>query len=122
MRVRNAERPRERHPVTTRWLFLAAFIVTMASVGNAMVVEQMGDNVQSNRETAEQTQRTADKTQRQVDHVEQFVTKLETPSPEERAQNEAVSKAVATVPSIKAILCEQFPEATACQATRRQER
>jgi len=51
-----------------------------------------------------------------TNHVEKFVKQLEEdPTQEEVAQNQAVSQAVAQVPQIKSILCEQFPEASNCK-------
>jgi hypothetical protein len=51
-----------------------------------------------------------------VDHLDSFVEDLEgPPSPTEQQENEAISEAVRQVPEIRAILCEQFPQATACQ-------
>lgn len=51
----------------------------------------------------------------QVDHLEEFVEELEDMSPEEVAQSETTLRAVQLVPEILQVLCEVFPEATACQ-------
>lgn len=101
--------------ISTRWLGLAAFILVVAAIGLVIATQRMSKNVKDNRRTAESNTETLAVLQKQVDHVERFVDQLETPTPEEQAQNAAVSKAVSEVPEIKSILCEQFPRASACQ-------
>lgn len=105
-----------RKSVNIRILYLASFVLFVVVIGLAMVVQNVDHNVESNRRTAEKTDQTSQRTQVQIDHLEQFVNKLEAPpSASEAAQNQAVSEAVALVPQIRNILCEQFPKATNCQ-------
>lgn len=52
-----------------------------------------------------------------VEELRAFVRRIEDEAGSEtsRAQDEAIQEAVAEVPKIKSILCEAFPDATACQ-------
>jgi hypothetical protein len=59
---------------------------------------------------------TIDTTADNASEVKDYVDELRDVTPDEQARNDAVTKAVQEVPSIKAILCspEAFPEAEAC--------
>lgn len=92
-----------------RWLVPVLFVIGVAVIGLILVVRQVSDNVdrldQKVTVVGEQTQ-----------EVKSFVDELKAPpSAEEQRQNQAVSEAVRLVPEIRSILCEQFPQASACQ-------
>lgn len=88
--------------VSARLLALAAFAVTVVVSGVGLMVQNLNRDV--------------DDVSKNVDHMEKFVETLEAPpTANEAARNKAISDAVKQVPQIRSILCEQFPEATACK-------
>jgi hypothetical protein len=54
-------------------------------------------------------------TKETVEYLQEFVDDVSAPSDEELALNAAIAAAVALVPRIKDILCEQFPDASSCR-------
>lgn len=85
---------------------LFALVITVA--GLSWVTTKNSRNV-------DDIEKIVNEVQPDVQHINEFVETLEQPqSEEERAQNEAISRAVQMVPQIKAILCEEFPEADEC--------
>lgn len=80
-------------------LFIVVVVLAL-SVYNTIVVGNSDDNI--------------DHLTVQVDRVEEFVDELEEQTPEESERNRAITEAVNQVPQIRSILCEAFPEASAC--------
>lgn len=90
---------------------MVVFIVVVAVVviaGLAVLVERNSSNI--------------DKIDMQLQTVEEevhdltlFVAELKEETPDEQAENAAISNAIRQVPEIKSILCEAFPNATACR-------
>jgi hypothetical protein len=88
---------------------LIAFILVVAIVGLAVLVQR-------NSGTVDDLQRQLTDVQAQVQNLEDFVAELQAPpTTEQQAQDEAISNAVRTIPEIRSILCEAFPDATACR-------
>lgn len=52
----------------------------------------------------------------QVEDLKGFVDDLREVTPDEASRDQAITNAVHQVPEIRAILCEAFPGASACQA------
>jgi predicted PurR-regulated permease PerM len=84
------------------------FVLLVVVIGLAYVVHRNSQNI-------ENLDKGVHEVQESVDHVEDFVNELEQAPPEEVERNAAISEAVRQVPQIKSILCEQFPNATACR-------
>ena len=98
----------QRSAAIVRWLALIAFILVVAVAGLAVLVQRNSRNVDKLRGQLSTVQA-------QVQHLEDFVDELQAPpTTEEQAQDEAISNAVRQVPDIKSILCEAFPNASAC--------
>lgn len=97
--------------LNVRLLGLVVTVMLVIIVGLATMVQGINHSVDDVKESTRATNGS-------VNHLERFVSRLETPSEAEIAQNRAVSQAVAQVPQIKGILCEQFPKASNCQETR----
>jgi cell division protein FtsB len=98
----------QRSAAVVRWLALIAFILVVAIAGLAVLVQRNSSNV-------DELQGQLATVQAQVQHLEDFVNELQAPpTTEEQAQDAAISNAVRQVPDIKSILCEAFPQATAC--------
>jgi uncharacterized protein HemX len=70
--------------------------------------------VQKRNQQIEQISDSAEHINERVDELNRFVDQLQAPNEEEEAQQQAISRAVRLVPEIKSILCEEFPEASAC--------
>lgn len=90
-----------------RILPVVVFVVAVVVVGLAVLVQGNDDNIDKLNESVSSVEGSTMR-------VERFVDELETETPSEAAQNAAVTAAVQQVPEIRAILCEQFPDATAC--------
>lgn len=101
--------------VAIRWILLAAFVVVVAAIGLAIVLSNVDKNVDNNTDAISDLKTETAEVRDLVIHVEAFVDRLEEPSDEDREQNAAINRAVALVPEIKDILCEQFPEVARCQ-------
>lgn len=103
-----------------RWVLLRvlpAMVVVAAVVviGLAVLVQNNDDNIDNLGDEVTELEDSVSEIDRSTRRVETFVDDLETETPEEVAQNAAVTRAVQQVPAIRDILCEQFPTATACQ-------
>lgn len=99
--------PRDRF-ILTRAVPLVVSVLFVVVVGLAVLVQRNSRNVEDLTDATTHVQSSTHR-------VEDFVDELETETPEEAAQNAAVTAAVQLVPQIKDILCQAFPEATACQ-------
>lgn len=110
--VRIAERGRQQDQAVrlTKFLIFFAFLAVMAVVGLIIVVQGTNKNV-------ERLGDSSDEIRTSVGHLEEFVEELEADDPEAEAQEAAINRAVAAVPSIVEILCspEAFADAAACQ-------
>lgn len=95
-----------------KWaMIVIIFLLAYTSVMLNRVDGNTDKNANATEANAEATQ---DLTESVAD-LQRFVDQLEEVTPEEAARNDAITAAVNQVPSIKSILCEAFPEATACQ-------
>ena len=94
--------------VNTRFIIFMVVVVAAVLVGFAILVQRNSGNI-------DRLQGNVEDLQGQVRELNDFVDELREETPDEIAQNQAVSDAVRQVPEIKAILCEQFPLATACR-------
>lgn len=83
-----------------RLLPLVLFVTCMVVVALAILIQRNNENIE--------------KVSASVEHLEDFVADLEEETPDEQARSQAITEAVRQVPEIRGILCEQFPEATAC--------
>lgn len=94
--------------VYIKWLLMIVFVLMVATIVLATVVTRNSRNV-------DRMSASVDEVKVSVTHLEDFVDELETNTPEEQARNQAITRAVHEVPRIKDILCETFPEASACR-------
>lgn len=81
-------------------LFILTIGLLVNSQRNSSNIDKLDDNVAEIRQTV-----------RRLDHV---ASDIEDQTPEEQAQNEAISRAVEIVPDLKIILCDAFPQANGC--------
>lgn len=90
-----------------RLLPLVLFVTCVVVVALAILIQRNNENIENLKGSTRDVSVS-------VDHLEDFVADLEEETPDERARSEAITEAVRQVPEIRDILCEQFPEATAC--------
>jgi hypothetical protein len=92
-------------------VFVAAVVVTGLAVlvqDNDDTIDTLGDEVTNLEDLVEDVDRSTKR-------VETFVDDLEEQTPEEAAQQAAVTAAVQQVPEIRTILCQAFPDVPACE-------
>lgn len=111
--------PRENTITLSRPVFgmlvMSIVVLFVVCVGLAITVQANARNIDHLEGQVADLTETAHQTQTSVDRLTTFVDELEAPPPpDEVAQDEAISNAVRLVPEIRDILCEQFPQATAC--------
>jgi hypothetical protein len=93
---------------SVRWLYPILFLLGLGLVASFINQQRISDNLDNLDKQVESTSE-------QVAEVKSFVDELQAPpSDDEQARNEAISAVLRLVPEIKSILCEQFPQATAC--------
>lgn len=97
--------------ITSRRSFNLMLFICVVLV---VVTIGLATQVHSRNRDIDQMEEIVGDTQEAVTHLEEFVVELETEDNDELARNEAITRAVNLVPEIRAILCEEFPEATAC--------
>jgi len=100
-----------------KWLGLLLVVLLVVVIGIARVTQQNSHNVDDLADSVTTLEKSVDEIKRSTRHLEEFVEQLEAGSPEEQQRNAAITRAVNEVPRIKDILCEAFPEASACRPT-----
>jgi uncharacterized protein YoxC len=102
----------EREPWSTRLARALPFV----GVGMLVVVACLAILVQRNSQNVDRVDDRLEDVSESVGRLEQFVDEMEAgPSSEQQAENDAIAEAVRLVPELKSILCEEFPQASACQ-------
>lgn len=109
--------------ILTRWerlillriLPLVVFVSAVVVGGLGVLVQSNSSNIDALDANVTELNKSTDAVEASTKRVERFVDDLETETPSEAAQNAAITAAVNQVPEIRAILCEQFPDATACE-------
>lgn len=97
-------------------VMLALFIVFVFLMALQIQIGQRNDVLNTIDAQVTDLQESQDQVQASVEDAQAFVTEMREVTPEEADRNAAVTEAVQQVPAIRSILCEAFPEATACQA------
>jgi hypothetical protein len=99
-----------------RLVYFVIFVVLVLLAAGAMLIQRNNENIEAVADSNRELKVAIEDINVSVDHLEAFVTEVEAAEadPNNQAQDDAISRAVAMVPEIKAILCEQFPDATAC--------
>lgn len=105
-------------PVTDEERFIAVVKVVRRLVITLIIVTVVSLTVNGvARFQVHRENESIESTEESVEIIKDFVETLkEPPTEDEIAQQRAVTEAVRLVPSIKDILCEEFPEATGCQS------
>ena len=98
-----------------KWLGLLIMIMLVVVITVAWVTQRNSHNTEDLTDSVNTLEESVDEIKRSTRHLEEFVEQLEVNSPEEQERNDAITRAVNEVPRIKAILCEAFPEASACR-------
>ena len=98
-----------------KWLLGVSIVVGVVVLALQLQVQTRNKDIQTTSESVNQMSADVDELQAIVEDLELFVNETRETTPEEAARNAAITAAVQEVPSIKAILCEAFPEATGCQ-------
>lgn len=106
--VDRAEQTTERVLRLLRLVVYGAGVLVFACAALLYLTQELGREVDG---VSDDTMKTSE----QVDHLEEFVEELEQENPEGVVQNAAIAEAVRIVPELREILCEAFPEATACR-------
>jgi flagellar basal body-associated protein FliL len=101
----------------TKILLFAAFVLCMAVIGLAFLVQGNNRNLDELNSSVDRVDEATGEVQTSVNRLVAFVDEIEAAEsdPSSQAQQDAISRAVAMVPEIRDILCEQFPDARACQ-------
>lgn len=94
---------------------VVVLVMFVTIIGLATLTQRNNRNNEDIRDTVQRVEESITHVEDQVDRLDVFVDDLEAPNPEDEARNAAITEAVNQVPEIRGILCEQFPEATACQ-------
>jgi predicted metalloprotease len=76
---------------------------------------QLDDKLDQSRKNTQANAVSAVETQRQVEELKEFTDEVREETPEEQASSDAIQQAVALVPVIVSILCEQTPDVPSCQ-------
>jgi hypothetical protein len=101
----------------TKILLFASFVLCMAVIGLAMLIQSNNRNIDELNSSVERVDEATSEVRVSVNRLVAFVDEIEAAEsdPSSQAQQDAISRAVAMVPEIRDILCEQFPDARACQ-------
>jgi hypothetical protein len=101
----------------TKILLFASFVLCMAVIGLAFLVQSNNRNIDELNASVDEIDEATSEVRISVNRLVAFVDEIEADQadPANQAQSDAISRAVAMVPEIRDILCEQFPDATACQ-------
>jgi predicted PurR-regulated permease PerM len=89
-------------------------LILVAGVVILIIIGGLGFLVQINSRNIDKLDTSVANMQVQINHLERFVSDLEEQTPEEQAENDAVQQAVTTIPELKSILCQAFPEVPEC--------
>lgn len=101
--------------VLLRIMPTAVLVLLAVSIGLAMLVSNNDDNIDKLDDDITTLEESVESVETSTQRVRQFVDGLEDETSDEAERNAAITRAVELVPQIKGILCQEFPEADACQ-------
>jgi hypothetical protein len=100
---------------SVRWLYPIMFFLAVGLAATFIIQQRTASSVDDLEGTVSDLDAQVAVMAGQVAELKSFVDEVSAPpSAEEQSRNEAISNAVRVVPEVKSILCEQFPQATAC--------
>jgi hypothetical protein len=96
-------------------LWKAVRFLMFLGIINLAITVVLVVNVQTRNDNLEEIERVQGKIDTSVEEIRTVAEDLSEVTPDEQSRNSAIAAAVATIPVIKAILCEEF-QSTQCVA------
>jgi hypothetical protein len=98
-----------------RFVGFLCIITLVFLVALQVQILQLDDKLDLSTDNSERNAVTIEDLEKETRSMEGFINELQEVTPEEMSSNEAVQRAVQTVPVILQVLCEVNPEAPSCQ-------